>query len=886
MIFSTCIWLGVVWSLTRAFLLPRASRRLFRTFKNNNAQPEQSGFLQDLWWDLFLEKPTLQVQAENTEILAEALSLDAWRAVAFEANQQDELEEPPVGEERPPPNLKSYLDGTAVILEPHQSRIRSIYESVTKRGSSKNFNETMMAHLREGARIAYLQLWGKTTARSLEDSINRARGVAAILGDLHADPEVVIAGILQDSFAQIKDDEDVDFIRAEVVKRCGKVAVQIAEGYNRLPKFMARKAEYTPEQSEDHIQMLVTFIEDYRSLYIRVADRLHTMRFLRSLPLDDTDRKKIAQEALCVYAPLAHKMGIMKLKGELEDLAFRYLNPALFRETKYTQFAASKAYHQAADQILDIIDHDPYLLKQKNHSNYVMTYRIKDKYQLNLKMQRKELKSVKDVRDALGLRIIIITNRTRNETAEEHKRRAEHMCYYFVDKLRNLSGWVPAENGYKDYIAGVKENGYRSLHQYIKNKALGTNVEVQVRTMEMHMQAELGAASHWYYKDNLYRPEVANSKKYKLAWRSKQQMEEATSPAQLFGMAMAQLQATRIFFFLNDKATVLNLKRGSTALDAAFAIHTEVGLATHRVMVDGHPVSLDRPLQNGETISVETIQGKIDIPDRSWFDCVKTQFARHALRQYFKDRDACNVQLAGTAHLMMLLSMNAPSIQPDAYAIEQLASLRLNLTMVDLLVFLANATTTAMQEKVGILFDIPRDEVKTATLKWCLNWARQQEKVGWEQEGGVLRATVLQPILCDMLPSKGIEHPLQRWSHFIGPLTSTTYEVGTKYHSKMAKKFNSQERIGITARNVMPASSASKLTYGAHRPLLDEPAFGITLALLRHKRVSARPYSLEATCLPPPVLRIAKARYRELLQRKERRDVMRTVTDVQISPSS
>lgn len=187
--------------------------------------------------------------------------------------------------------------------------------------------------------------------------------------------------------------------------------------------------------------MLVAFLDDYRTLYIRLADRLHTLRLLGTLPLDAVDKKKITQEALSVYAPLAHKMGVMKVKGELEDLAFRFLSPETFRQSKYAQVAANKAYHQAADQIQELINNDSYLKEQK--AQYRLTYRIKDKYQLNLKMQRKELKSINEVRDALGLRIIVDAAARKLESPEDHARRSEEICYYFVSKLQALAGWEP-----------------------------------------------------------------------------------------------------------------------------------------------------------------------------------------------------------------------------------------------------------------------------------------------------------------------------------------------------------------------------------------------------------------------------------------------------------
>merc|ERR1719399_1648378 len=243
---------------------------------------------------------------------------------------------------------------------------------------------------------------------------------------------------------------------------------------------------------------------------------------------------------------------------------------------------------------------DPYLLSQ--NGRFRLTYRIKDKYQLKLKMERKGFKSLSDVKDALGLRIIISVPQWKNETDEQHEQRGEDLCYYLTDRLKVLPGWEP-DAPVKDYIAGMKDNGYQSLHLYIRNKAVGTHVETQVRTMAMHKTAELGEAAHWYYKDLIYRPEIAASKQYLRTWRSDQQLN-ATSPAALLGMAKAQLLKSRVFVLLADKATVLNLRRGATALDAAFAIHSSLGLRTSHITVNGKKSRYDRILRNGDIISV------------------------------------------------------------------------------------------------------------------------------------------------------------------------------------------------------------------------------------------------------------------------------------------
>ena len=170
---------------------------------------------------------------------------------------------------------------------------------------------------------------------------------------------------------------------------------------NASVTFPINNTDYTPIQSENQLQMLVAVAEDYRVLYIRLADRLHTMRILRTLSLSELEQRKLAQEALYVYAPLAHRMGVMKVKGELEDLAFKALNPVMFKDAKYAQVAAYKHYYDLCVAMENITREDNEYLKTQGASCKVIK-RIKDKYQLALKMQRKNLTSSSQVRDALG----------------------------------------------------------------------------------------------------------------------------------------------------------------------------------------------------------------------------------------------------------------------------------------------------------------------------------------------------------------------------------------------------------------------------------------------------------------------------------------------------
>ena len=406
-------------------------------------------------------------------------------------------------------------------------------------------------------------------------------------------------------------------------------------------------------------------------------------------------------------------MGIIKVKGELEDLAFRVLDPELFQKCRYTQTAAHKAFHEASETIQQIMASD--IVLQLQNVSYRLTSRVKDKYQLALKMRRKSLKSTNDVKDVLGLRIIIETPRRPNESESYHELRGRAVCYHIVSRLRKLPGWTPGI--FKDYIRNSKPNGYQSLHLFLKNLALGTNVEVQIRTKQMHIYAELGEAAHWCYKDHLYRPEIANSKYYRIAWRSPEQLQ-AKSSAELIALAKKQIQARRVFVFLDDEATVLNLRKNATALDAAFAIHTEIGLGTRFINIHGSPAAFDRTLRNGDVVSV-TFNRSCAIAQPSWLRLVRLPHSQAVLRKFFRERQQCVTAVRGCAQLLITFATNRENILERLggvlLTIDQLEKFTTSRTglrnVAELLQYLGISPQNDVAHIIGKLFDMPPEQL-------------------------------------------------------------------------------------------------------------------------------------------------------------------------------
>lgn len=770
-----------------------------------------------------------------------------------------------------PPSLKEYLFENSTLCSVHKEQIQQLWYLIRSKGSIRHYHETECQLVVEALTIAYIALRGKNTSRSLEESIERAAGIAAVLGELKADASVVLAGILHDVVCDVDADQ-----KRYLTNMFGKDVVLLSEQYCRLPRFMARRTQYTDMQAENQLQMLVALAEDYRTLYIRLADRLHTMRVLRNLPLGDRDRTQIALEARNVYAELAHKMGVMKVRSELEDLAFKILEPDMFQVTRYTQVAAEKAYRDATARIEEFIQTDRILVEKK--AQLRLTHRIKSKYQLYLKMQRKGLKSPNEVRDALGLRLIVDIPKLFDETDAQHAERKVAMCYYIVNRLRHMPGWEPAREGFKDYIQAAKPNGYQSLHQYIRNLALGTNVEVQVRTKEMHVTAELGQAAHWCYKDHIYRPEIASSKTYRTAWRSESQMR-ARSSAELIGLAKKQLTSARVFVYLEDLSTVLNLKKGATALDGAFAIHTMMGLTASEVMVNNQSVELSHLLNNGDVISVNchavgthgapsvpVVSADVDMASMplqqavhpSKMGLVRTKYALAALRKYFREHNKESLICMGIVKLLMSFDLNAQTHKlalVDAKHLATQVKERTNLPIHEFLCNLGYATAAEDSERMlAQVFRVPFAQLQSAPYATALMWACMQGHrygSGWENQHVLQR--VLLPLLREILPPllARTEPPVDAVGTAEGPIAPSSVEAAWC-------EMVGEKSLCVETEISAPVKEVEKPT-GQSSLLVDHDLHQPDDAGVAHSKVVQRPLGHQA----PALLRLQVAPAKE-----------------------
>lgn len=456
------------------------------------------------------------------------------------------------------------------------------------------------------------------TRASGEPYLYHCLAVAGILAELRLDPPVIAAGLLHDVV------EDTGVTLEDIRREFGEEIARLVDGVTKL-KYIDRlraqpedgEARRTgrEEQSAENIRKIFfAMVEDPRVVLIKLADRLHNMRTLGALPPEK--QKRIAWETLEIYAPLANRLGIWQLKWELEDLAFRYLEPEKYREIAR---AIDERRAERERHIQQIVERIKARLAEEGIQAEV-TGRAKHIYSIYRKMVRKGV-PFDQVYDVRAVRIIV-------NTIPE--------CYQVLGIIHSM--WRPIPKEFDDYIANPKDNSYRSLHTAVMLED-GKTLEVQIRTWEMHWEAEYGIAAHWIYKEQVAKRDLAFEKKVAwlrslLEWRN-----EVTSAREFVESLKTDVFEDRIYVF-TPKGDPIDLPRGSTPIDFAYHIHTELGHRCRGARVNGKWVPLNYVLQMGD--QVEIIPAKQGGPSRDWLDpakgYVKTSRARQKIRQWFKQQ--------------------------------------------------------------------------------------------------------------------------------------------------------------------------------------------------------------------------------------------------------
>ncbi|WP_080799868.1 RelA/SpoT family protein [Arabiibacter massiliensis] len=423
--------------------------------------------------------------------------------------------------------------------------------------------------------------------------------VAIILADLRMDVETLIAALLHDTV------EDTKVTAEQVAEQFNPQVAQLVEGVTKITRIEVESL--TDEQAATIRKMFVAMSKDIRVIVIKLADRLHNMRTLGALKEDRRIFK--ARETLEIYAPIAHRLGINNIKWELEDLSFYYLEPNKFKQVSRMVTESRAEREGYLDQIISIL-HDE--MDKVNIQAQIMG-RPKHLYSIYQKMTKKG-KGFSEIYDLIAVRVIV---------------KSVKDCYSALGAVHTL--WHPMPGRFKDYIAMPKFNMYQSLHTTVIGPA-GRPLEVQIRTEDMHRQSEYGVAAHWRYKEKGGKGGDAIDQQ--LAWlRQMVDWQDETQDSREFLKDLkVDLAPTEVFVF-TPKGEVMSLRAGSTPVDFAYAIHTEVGNHCVGAKVNGSIVPLTYELQLGDR--VEVLTQKSASPSRDWLNLVKTPSARSKIRSYF-----------------------------------------------------------------------------------------------------------------------------------------------------------------------------------------------------------------------------------------------------------
>lgn len=424
--------------------------------------------------------------------------------------------------------------------------------------------------------------------------------VAKILIRLNMDTDTVVAGFLHDVV------EDTLITSADIRYHFGEVVGNLVDGVTKLSYI----PEGTKKQHENIRKMIVAMAKDARVVIIKLADRVHNMRTLKYMKPEK--QQSIATETLEIFAPLAHRLGMAKIKWELEDLCFYYLQPTVYKEIVKLVDSKRVERENYTDLVISNINEE---IKKYEFSADV-SGRPKHLYSIYKKMYDGG-KSFDELYDLIAIRVIV---------------KEESECYNVLGVVHNL--WKPVPGRFKDYIAVPKANGYQSIHTTVVGPE-GRFVEIQIRTEEMHRIAEEGIAAHWNYKEknkHNRRDNVYSWLRQILEWQ-----QFADSSEEFIKTVTGDILNETVFVF-SPQGDVIEMLKGATPLDFAFHIHTQIGYKCIGAKVNGKIVPLDYKLQNGDQIEIITSKASAKGPGKDWLNIVVTQGAKSKIRKWIKDQ--------------------------------------------------------------------------------------------------------------------------------------------------------------------------------------------------------------------------------------------------------
>jgi len=436
--------------------------------------------------------------------------------------------------------------------------------------------------------------------RTGDPYITHPVAVAGILADLRLDYQSLAAALMHDVI------EDTPHAKDEIAGRFGAEIASLVDGVSKLDKLnFSSRSEL---QVESFRKMMLAMVEDIRVILVKLADRLHNMQTLNAMPADKQQR--IARETLEIYAPIANRLGINSIKVALEDLGFRHAYPFRYRVLDKAVRRAEGNQRQFVRRIEERLNR---ALDQAGIPGKV-TGRKKHLYSIYRKMESKK-RSLADIADVFGFRVVV-------DSVDE--------CYRALGIVHQL--YKPMPGRFKDYIAIPRINGYQSLHTSLFGPN-GMPIEVQIRTTEMDRLAEKGIAAHWQYKEN--EPGAAPPEVRTREWLARiSEIQSAANSEEFMEHVKVDLFPDAVYVF-TPKGDILRLPRGSTCVDFAYAVHTDVGNRCVAAKIDRRLVPLRTPIENGQTVEVITARGAH--PNPTWVNFVVTAKARASIRQYLKN---------------------------------------------------------------------------------------------------------------------------------------------------------------------------------------------------------------------------------------------------------
>ncbi len=474
-----------------------------------------------------------------------------------------------------------------VMIEPLVARLRS---------SHPDFNSDEIERAFESARLAH----SGQVRKSGEEYITHPVAVAEILAELGLDPATIVAALLHDTVEDTK-------ITLETIRHdFGDEVADLVDGVTKLDKLT-----YGPTaEAETLRKMVIAMSRDIRVLVIKLSDRLHNARTWQYVSPETAHRK--AQETLDIYAPLAHRLGMNAIKWELEDLSFQVLEPKKFEEIERLVADRSPSRSKLTDEVVGLVEGD---LKVDGIIAKV-SGRQKHLYSVYQKMVIRG-RDFNEIYDLVGIRVLVENVRD---------------CYGVLGAIH--ARWSPIPGRFKDYIAMPKFNLYQSLHTTVIGPT-GKAVEIQIRTFDMHARAEYGIAAHWKYKlksESSDSPQAGTD----MLWLKQlhEWQQETEDVGEFLDTLRYDLRTPEVFVF-TPKGSVIALPAGSTPVDFAYAVHTEVGNRCVGAKVNGKLIPLESPLNNGDVIEVVTNKHENAGPSRDWLNFVKSPRARSKIKAWF-----------------------------------------------------------------------------------------------------------------------------------------------------------------------------------------------------------------------------------------------------------